>query len=701
MRAVIDRPGLDGFKWRVWWVAASGFFTTSYSIFATNVISPALSYVYPECVYGSESSKALNLTTLAGTIFGMLVFGFLADRYGRKSVYGLELTLVVIATIGMTSATAGVMVPSSDDSMPTIGNNYSMNPYGWVGFWRVLLGFGLGAEVSTKHHPLYMSKHDADCKKQYPLSAVIAAEWSSTRSRGTMMASVFLMQSLGQLAAYAFGLIILLGIGQSWELDKEENQTWERAAPAIDIVWRLTIGIGAIPALVSLFLRRIIPETPMYLAAQGKVADAAEAAIQVYAPESTVQPTDRHDVDAATSNGTMQGLKRPNQNICTSISNYLGRAKEYLSEKGRWRALLGVMITWWLLDLAYYGLAMDNPRTISTIWMYKEPVSSSLTNESIPYNTSNVYFGHGSCATAPDWLVDPANPDIGIYEMLKQDSIRNLLIVSTGTVTGSVILLFSINYVPRVTWMGWMFVALAGLFAINGGTFFTTFETNAHALTMTLYVLAQVIFNLGPNTITFILPAELFGTRFRAMFYGLAASSGKLGAITIQLIVGYEIFGDTSWTSNKTGFAVLLLGFCPAMLLGAFVSWVWIPEVQYPRGRAVVLEEGDDDYSDNASDDGNDRAAYRQSFRQQLKLPNRPLEEIDRNPDDGQVLGMRRNLARLFRFKGYRQRSAEPAHLMQEVERGEREDDAALRQRYGAPAESDLGDGYDFRQDRY
>ncbi|CAJ2511456.1 Uu.00g070810.m01.CDS01 [Anthostomella pinea] len=109
--------------------------------------------------------------------------------------------------------------------------------------------------------------------------------------------------------------------------------------------------------------------------------------------------------------------------------------------------------------------------------------------------------------------------------MLRQDSIRNIVTNSSGALPGSVIILLAINYVPRATWMGWMFVALAGLFAINGGTFFVTFETDKHAFTILLYVLAQVIFNLGPNTMTFILPAELFGTKYRGTFYGLAAAS--------------------------------------------------------------------------------------------------------------------------------------------------------------------------------
>jgi PHS family inorganic phosphate transporter-like MFS transporter len=131
--SLLDRRGSDGFKWKVWWVAASGFFTTSYSIFATNVINPALGYVYPTCVTGSSSSPVVTMTTLAGTVLGTLLFGYLADRYGRKSVYGFELSLVVVATIGMTTASTGF--------------NNSMSVYGWIGFWRCLLGIGIGAEV--------------------------------------------------------------------------------------------------------------------------------------------------------------------------------------------------------------------------------------------------------------------------------------------------------------------------------------------------------------------------------------------------------------------------------------------------------------------------------------------------------------------------------------------------------------------------
>jgi PHS family inorganic phosphate transporter-like MFS transporter len=133
VRRVVDRESQDGFQWKVWLVAGSGFFTTAYSIFSTNVITPALLFVYPPC-NGANDTLLVNVTTLAGVTLGMLVFGFLADQYGRKTVYGFELAIVIIATVGLTTATSGK-------------GDY-MNIYGWIGFWRCLLGVGLGAEVN-------------------------------------------------------------------------------------------------------------------------------------------------------------------------------------------------------------------------------------------------------------------------------------------------------------------------------------------------------------------------------------------------------------------------------------------------------------------------------------------------------------------------------------------------------------------------
>lgn len=70
---------------------------------------------------------------------------------------------------------------------------------------------------------------------EYPLSACIAAEWSSTESRGRMVASVFFMQPLGQLCAYGAGLTALRAFDTSSPFTKVE----------IDKSWRYVVGIGA------------------------------------------------------------------------------------------------------------------------------------------------------------------------------------------------------------------------------------------------------------------------------------------------------------------------------------------------------------------------------------------------------------------------------------------------------------------------
>jgi PHS family inorganic phosphate transporter-like MFS transporter len=120
----------------VFLVCASGFFTTSYAIFSTNVISLALLYVHPNrrC-HDINQSLIINLTTLTGTLIGMILFGLLADRYGRSRIYGIELAIVILATVGLTTASTGQ-------------GNY-MNIYGWVGFWRFVGGIGYGAEVRS------------------------------------------------------------------------------------------------------------------------------------------------------------------------------------------------------------------------------------------------------------------------------------------------------------------------------------------------------------------------------------------------------------------------------------------------------------------------------------------------------------------------------------------------------------------------
>jgi PHS family inorganic phosphate transporter-like MFS transporter len=123
---------MNSFNWRVFAVAASGFFTDSYNLFATNVILPSIAFVYWQDDTNAWRETLINGMTLSGSILGQILFGYLADRYGRTRLYGIELVIVIFSTIGVASSTSGV--------------GKDMAVLGWLSSWRFLMGVGIGAE---------------------------------------------------------------------------------------------------------------------------------------------------------------------------------------------------------------------------------------------------------------------------------------------------------------------------------------------------------------------------------------------------------------------------------------------------------------------------------------------------------------------------------------------------------------------------
>jgi len=63
-----------------------------------------------------------------------------------------------------------------------------------------------------------------------------------------------------------------------------------------------------------------------------------------------------------------------------------------------------------------------------------------------------------------------------------------------------------------------------------------------------LYCLANFFQNFGPNTTTFVIPGEIFPTRYRSTAHGISAGCGKLGAIVAQ--VGFSKLKDIGGTNN-------------------------------------------------------------------------------------------------------------------------------------------------------
>ena len=95
--------------------------------------------------------------------------------------------------------------------------------------------------------------------------------------------------------------------------------------------------------------------------------------------------------------------------------------------------------------------------------------------------------------------------------------------------------------------------------------------TNNVAGFIVIYITAQFFLNFGPNTTTFVIPGEAFPTKFRATCHGIAAASGKAGAILAAH--GFSILKDT-W-----GIPTLLYVFSGFMFLGLLTTFM-IPETK-------------------------------------------------------------------------------------------------------------------------
>ena len=75
-------------------------------LFAINLAVIMLGIVYWRNAGGSLAGKlpsqadtAIKVSTSGGTVIGQLGFGWLADVVGRKRMYGLELIIIIFATL--------------------------------------------------------------------------------------------------------------------------------------------------------------------------------------------------------------------------------------------------------------------------------------------------------------------------------------------------------------------------------------------------------------------------------------------------------------------------------------------------------------------------------------------------------------------------------------------------------------------------
>jgi PHS family inorganic phosphate transporter-like MFS transporter len=413
--------------------------------------------------------------TLAGTMIGQIAFGFAADILGRRKMYGMELVIVIVGTM--------LMIMSSN------GEKNSMGVGGWLITWRAIMGLGIGAD--------------------YPLSAVITAEFAPRKYRARMLSWVFFAQPIGQLLANVLSLAAVEAFkSQITNTELSCGAEDLNCFRAVDRLWRLVVGLGVIPALIALVFRFTIPESPRYKldVLQNVTAvfedtkdyfgapelDAEGGEMDVF-PTSPIPHDSHHDASRRSSNSEIMpdeviesdsdneqmphisAPQPPSQPIQLSPDDpkfvpplaSWADAKQFFITEGNWLYLLGTSLSWLFLDFAFYGLGLSSPEIVRHIWQ------------------------------------DPNTPRSSVFKSLKDNSLHTLVMVSIGATIGGAAMIKVIKYASPKVLQFWGFLVLFVLFIVTGSAWTKLLDSSRYGL-IVLYVLSQIAFNLGPNVTTFI-----------------------------------------------------------------------------------------------------------------------------------------------------------------------------------------------------
>ncbi len=170
----------------------------------------------------------LGAASLAGLFLGSLFAGPLADRYGRRTIFAWDMLLFALIS-------ASQFFVSSPEQLLAL---------------RLLLGLVLGFD--------------------YVVSKSLVTEFAPRRYRGRLLSVLAAAWAAGYVAAYLVGFAIR-DIGPD--------------------AWRLMLALSGLPALLILPLRLGVPESPIWLIARGRKAEAQAIVRSKFGPHVSLPAT--------------------------------------------------------------------------------------------------------------------------------------------------------------------------------------------------------------------------------------------------------------------------------------------------------------------------------------------------------------------------------------------------------------------------
>lgn len=248
--ARMDRLPLIGMHRRATVAVGLGLFFDMYEIFLTPVLSVAL-------VQEFQLSKAELPLVLASTFVGMfagtLLLGRLADRIGRRRAFLVSLAIYSLFSLLGAFSTGPLMLAAT----------------------RFVAGIGIGAEP--------------------PLADAYLSDLLPAKRRGRFTAWAYTVAFLG---------VPVAGFLAHWT---------EPLSPLGIAGWRWMFALGAVGAIVVFLLRRGLPESPRWLAAAGRhaEADALVTAFEREARESGAELPEPQPAPEQPRSGGLRDLVRP------------------------------------------------------------------------------------------------------------------------------------------------------------------------------------------------------------------------------------------------------------------------------------------------------------------------------------------------------------------------------------------------------
>ncbi|KAL8239427.1 hypothetical protein R6Q59_015994 [Mikania micrantha] len=394
------------------------------------------------------------------------------------------------------------------------------------------LSFGYGAKSVIRTLCFFRFWLGFGIGGDYPLSATIMSEYANKRTRGAFIAAVFAMQGMGIIFAGLTSMIISHIFLKANPAPSFQDDPFHSTQRNADYAWRIVLMLGALPALLTYYWRMKMPETGRYTAVvEGNAKQAASDMGRVL------------NVDIQAEQDKLAVFKLNN--------DYPLLSEKFFARHGL--HLIGTMSCWFLLDIAFYSQNLTQKDIFPVMGLTQKAYEVNALREM--FEISRAMFVIAMFGTFPGYWFT-----VALIEKLGRFNIQLM-----GFFMMSVFMfIIGAKYEYLATKENrWLFGALYGL------TFFFA--------------------NFGPNSTTFVLPAELFPTRVRSTCHALSAAAGKAGAMVSAFgIQKYTLGGEKG--KIKTAMIILAV----TNMLGFFCTFL----VTETKGRSLEEISGEDGSKD-------------------------------------------------------------------------------------------------------